>query len=140
MTLDANTTKRAPAFFVGHGNPMSAIESNAFTKSLTTLGKSIQKPKAVLIISAHWTTTLSAVNIHDSDELIYDMYGFQDTLDKVQYPAPNADFLIPDLQKIVPSLHTKHRNLDHGVWSVLIHLFPHANIAHPTSEHYIPLL
>jgi len=129
MPLIADKTKRAPAFFVGHGNPMNAIEDNAFTKSLRTLGKSIQTPKAILVISAHWSTPFNAVNIHDSDELMYDMYGFPEELYKVQYSAPNADFLIPDLQKLIPSLNIRTRNLDHGVWSILVHLFPHADIS-----------
>ena len=128
MPLIANKTKRAPAFFVGHGHPMNAIADNTFTQSLRKLGKSIQTPKAILVISAHWNTHFNAVSIHDSDELMYDMYGFPEELYKIQYPAPNADFLIPDLQKLVPSLNIKTRNLDHGVWSILTHIYPKADI------------
>ncbi len=128
MPLAANETKRAPAFFVGHGNPMNALGNNAFTKSLRTLGESIEKPKAILVISAHWSTPYNAINIHQSDELMYDMYGFPDALYKVVYPAPNADFLVSDLQKLFPHLQVENRNLDHGVWSVLVHLFPDADI------------
>ncbi|MDM5270847.1 4,5-DOPA dioxygenase extradiol [Sulfurovum sp. zt1-1] len=128
MPIFANQTKRAPAFFVGHGNPMNAIADNTFTKSLRTLGESLQKPKAILMISAHWNTPYPAISLHKSDQLIYDMYGFPDALYKVEYPAPNADFLVSDLQKLIPNLHVEERNLDHGVWSVLIHLFPYADI------------
>ncbi len=128
MPLAANETKRAPAFFVGHGNPMNAIDNNAFAKSLRTLGESIQKPKAILIVSAHWSTPYNAISIHASDELIYDMYGFPDALYKIEYPAPNADFLASDLQKMFLDIHVEDRSLDHGVWSVLVHLFPHADI------------
>jgi 4,5-DOPA dioxygenase extradiol len=128
MPLTANQTKRAPAFFVSHGSPMNTIEDNAFTKSLRLLSESIHKPKAILMISAHWTTQYNAINIHKSDKLMYDMYGFPDALYKVEYPAQNADFLISDLQKLLPNIQVKDRNLDHGVWSVLVHLFPDADI------------
>lgn len=128
MPLAANETKRAPAFFVGHGNPMNAIENNTFTRSLKTLGERIQRPKAILVISAHWSTPYNAIGIHQRDTLLYDMYGFPDALYQVAYPAPNADFLVSDLQKLLPGLHVEERNLDHGVWSVLVHLFPDADI------------
>ena len=128
MPLAAKETKRAPAFFVGHGNPMNAIDNNAFTESLRTLGESIEKPKAILVISAHWSTPYSAITMHASDELMYDMYGFPDALYKVEYPAPNADFLVADLQKLFSDIHVEDRSLDHGVWSVLVHLFPDADI------------
>lgn len=128
MPLVANQTKRAPAFFVGHGNPMNAIETNAFTKSLKSLGEALRKPKAILMISAHWSTPYNAVSMHERDTLMYDMYGFPDTLYNVEYPAPNADFLVSDLENLIPNLHVEERSLDHGVWSVLVHLFPDADI------------
>ncbi|UPT78598.1 4,5-DOPA dioxygenase extradiol [Sulfurovum sp. XGS-02] len=128
MPLAAKETKRAPAFFVGHGNPMNAIENNAFTRSLRNLGKEIQRPKAVLVISAHWTVPYTAISLHQRDTLLYDMYGFPDALYQITYPAPNADFLVSDLQKLLPDLHVEERDLDHGVWSVLVHLFPDADI------------
>jgi len=128
MPLAANQTKRAPAFFVGHGNPMNAINNNAFASSLRTLGESIEKPKAILVISAHWSTPYNAINMHRSDELMYDMYGFPDALYEVEYPAPNADFLVAEMQKLFSDIQVEDRSLDHGVWSVLVHLFPDADI------------
>ena len=124
----SDKTKRAPAFFVGHGNPMNAIENNAFTRSLKTLGETVEKPKAILVISAHWTTSYSAISMHESNKLMYDMYGFPNALYKVEYPAQNANFLMSDLQKLIPDLKIEDRNLDHGVWSILVHLFPDADI------------
>ncbi len=66
---------KAPALFVGHGNPMNAIGDNLFIASLNNLSKTLQKPKAVLVISAHWSAPYNAVSVHES-ELLYDMYGF----------------------------------------------------------------
>ena len=118
---------KAPALFVGHGNPMNAIEENLFIASLNNLGKNLQKPKAVLVISAHWSAPYNAVSLHES-ELLYDMYGFPKELYMVTYPAKNADFLIPQLQNMISDLRVEKRALDHGVWSVLLHLFPDADV------------
>jgi len=129
MPLLANDTKRAPAFFVGHGNPMNAIEENTFTSSLKELGSRLEKPKAILIISAHWTPLYNAISVHDEDEdLMYDMFGFPDALYDVTYPAPNAEFLVPDIPKLPSSFQIVERSLDHGAWSVLVHLFPKADV------------
>ena len=118
---------KAPALFVGHGNPMNAIGDNLFVASLNNLGKNLQKPKAVLVISAHWNAPYNAVSLHER-ELLYDMYGFPQELYMVTYAAKNADFLIPQLQNMIADLRIEKRALDHGVWSVLIHLFPDADI------------
>ncbi|MDD2357872.1 MAG: 4,5-DOPA dioxygenase extradiol [Thiovulaceae bacterium] len=118
---------KAPALFLGHGNPMNAIDDNLFVTTLNRLGKTLPKPKAVLVISAHWTEPFSAVSLHES-ELLYDMYGFPRELYMVTYPAKNGDFLIPRLQNMIPDLRVEKRALDHGVWSVLLHLFPDADV------------
>jgi len=129
MSILSNGITRAPAFFIGHGNPMNAVEENAFTNSLKALGRSMEKPKAILVISAHWSVPYTAVSIHDEvEELMYDMYGFPNALYEVKYPAPNAKFLIPDMQELLSSLKVEERSLDHGVWSVLVHLFAKADI------------
>ncbi|MHB0994708.1 MAG: 4,5-DOPA dioxygenase extradiol [Sulfurovum sp. 16-42-52] len=129
MPLSANNQKRAPAFFIGHGSPMNAIEDNAFTDSLKVLGQSLEKPKAILVVSAHWQSPYDAISVHDEGEaLMYDMYGFPDALYNVKYPAPNARLLTPDVQELLTSLKVEERSLDHGAWSVLVHLFPHADI------------
>ena len=123
-----NKTNRAPALFIGHGSPMNAIEKNDFTKSLCDLGKSIQQPRAIVIISAHWSSHESTLSTFNQGELIYDMYGFPDDLYKVEYSASNADFVFHDLQKHLPNLKLQQRGLDHGIWSVLLHLFPNADV------------
>ena len=119
--------KRAPALFIGHGNPMNAIQNNLYADTLKNIGETVQKPDAILMISAHWTTPYSAVSSH-SETLMYDMYGFPDALYKVSYKVKNADFLLPQLQAIIPSLKVEKRDLDHGVWSVLVHMYPDADI------------
>ena len=128
LSSSASTRERAPAFFVGHGSPMNAVETNAFTRSLRELGQSLQRPKAVLVVSAHWTPPYYGVSVHESPDLIYDFFGFPQALYEVRYPAANAAFLTPAMQKLLPALQVKERGLDHGAWSVLLHLFPDADV------------
>jgi 4,5-DOPA dioxygenase extradiol len=122
-----NSNIKAPALFVGHGNPMNAIENNNFTRSLSNLEKNIKTPKAILVISAHWYEPYFALSIHNG-KLIYDMYGFPKELYDVKYHAKDSDFLISKLKSEFDYIKTENRGLDHGVWSILVHLFPNANI------------
>ncbi len=129
MSLSAEQrSQRAPAFFVGHGSPMNALEDNPFTDSLRDLGKRVPRPKAILVISAHWTPPYLAINLHDKDELLYDMFGFPDALYALEYPAVNATALHSEIQRLLGPVQVKRRGLDHGVWSVLMHMFPQADI------------
>lgn len=120
--------QRAPALFVGHGSPMNAIENNDFTRALHDLGEEIEKPKAILMISAHWTPPYYGVSVHRDSGLKYDFFGFPKALEEVQYPAKDALFLLPSMQQLFTPLQVKERGLDHGAWSVLVHLFPDADI------------
>lgn len=128
MSQIIKNTNRAPAFFVGHGNPMNAIENNDFTRSLSNLGKSLDKPKAILAISAHWYMPYSAVSLNKKEKLVYDMYGFPDKLYDVKYEVDNSEFIISKLKSICKKIRVEDRGLDHGVWSILVHLFPDADI------------
>ena len=121
-------TTKAPVFFIGHGTPRNAILKNDFTNSLSQLGKELKKPKAILLISAHWLTKDNAVSVHSSTNLVYDLYGFPSEIYELKYPAQNANFLTPKLKEIFNSLEVLDRGLDHGSWSVLLHLFPDADI------------
>jgi len=121
-------TKRASALFVGHGNPMNAILQNDFTASLNKLGQTLKRPKAILVISAHWFVAYNAISIHKMNELLYDMYGFPNELYKVQYSAPNAKLIFPLITEIFPDITVLNRGLDHGSWSILKHIYPTADI------------
>lgn len=114
--------------FVGHGNPMYAIEENNFTQTWQNLGKNLSKPKAIVVISAHWETVGTFVTAMEKPRTIHDFYGFPPELVAVQYNAPGN----PDLAKEI-SVQTgieldENWGLDHGTWSVLKHLFPKADI------------
>jgi 4,5-DOPA dioxygenase extradiol len=130
-TLPAS--EKMPALFVGHGSPMNALEDNAFTRSLRALGQTFQKngrqPSAILVVSAHWLTRGSFVNISPKPKTIHDFGGFPQALFDLQYPAPGA----PDTAKATAQLsewvhETEDWGLDHGAWTILLHLFPDAQV------------
>lgn len=124
-------TEKMPVLFMGHGSPMNAIEDNPFTQGWAQITRGIPKPKAILVISAHWETNGTQVFAGEKPKMIYDMYGFPRELYKADYPAPGAPELAKEIVKevkhteIVP---THEWGLDHGAWSVLVKMFPEADI------------
>ena len=127
----AANTDRMPVIFIGHGNPMHALHDNAFTKALNNIPKTISKPKAVLVVSAHWLTRGTYVSTNPSPKAIYDFGGFPEEMYKVIYEPIGAPELAKELKEKVD--HTKIETdnamgLDHGAWTVLKHMYPAADI------------
>lgn len=123
---------KMPVLFVGHGSPMNAIADNYFTQSWKALGQSFGKPKAILCISAHWLSAGTWVTHMVKPKTIHDFYGFPQELFNVQYPAPGDPKLAEDIQLLAkfPRIHLDDANwgLDHGTWSVLVQMYPEADI------------
>lgn len=120
-----------PVLFLGHGNPMNAIQDNPFTRQLRETGKEMKRlnPKAALVVSAHWLTDGTFVSTNAKPETIYDFYGFPDELYQVVYPAPGSpEFAGKTLKLLTEASGDGEWGLDHGAWSVLRHLFPDADI------------
>ena len=123
---------RMPSIFIGHGNPMNALLDNAFTRSLSDLGRNLDRPTAVLVVSAHWLTPGgSFVSTNPAPETIHDFGGFPDELFAVQYPAKGepaaARAVIANVKSV--QVHEDHEmGLDHGAWSILRHIFPKADV------------
>lgn len=127
--------KKMPVLFTSHGNPMDIPvprEKRPFWNTLFELGKELQsnyEVKAALIVSAHWCTRGTFINISKEQKQIYDYYGFPDEYYKVKYEAHGASEIAHEVKKIVPSItETTDWGLDHGAWPMLMHLFPNANI------------
>lgn len=124
-------SQKMPVIFVGHGTPMNAIEKNDFTRALRKLGENLPRPEAVLCISAHWLTRGTRVLVSPQPRMIYDMYGFPDELYRIEYSAPGSPQMAIELMNDVKSTEVKADEtwgIDHGNWSVMLHLFPRADI------------
>lgn len=128
--LAEKKTERMPAIFVGHGSPMNAIENSEFSEVWKYIGKTIAKPKAILSISAHWETKGSYVTAMDKPKTIHDFGGFPADLYRMQYPAEGSPSLASHISSIVQNqIHLDYDwGLDHGTWSILVHMFPKADI------------
>jgi len=120
-----------PAIFFGHGNPMNAIGQNGYTDAWAEIGRSIPRPKAILCVSAHWYIPAVAVTAMPKPRTIHDFGGFPRELFEVQYPAPGSPELAARVQELMGDgviADDRHWGLDHGTWSVLVHVFPKADI------------
>ncbi len=124
-------TVRMPVLFLGHGSPMNAIEENQFVRGFRNVSSEIEKPRAVLCISAHWETRGTMVTAMDHPKTIHDFGGFPQALYDVQYPAPGSPALARETKELIKKTHIgldQQWGLDHGAWSVIKHLYPEADI------------
>jgi 4,5-DOPA dioxygenase extradiol len=125
------STEKMPALFIGHGSPMNAIEDNEFSRSWKKLGSDLPHPRAILCISAHWLTKGTKVTAASKPETIHDFGGFPDKLFAQQYPAPGSPEFAEETIKTVTSVSIEKDHewgLDHGTWSVLLPMYPKADI------------
>ncbi len=124
-------TTLVPVIFVGHGNPMNAIHNNDITMGWKKLAGKVDKPNAILCISAHWETNGAFVTSDKKPKTIHDFYGFPKELFDVEYPASGAPKYAKLTQELIQSTNVNATNqwgLDHGTWSVLVKMFPNADI------------
>ncbi|MBS1763509.1 MAG: 4,5-DOPA dioxygenase extradiol [Bacteroidetes bacterium] len=122
---------KMPVLFIGHGNPMNAIDENEFVQGFRDIAKQLPRPSAILCISAHWETEGTWVTAMEKPKTIHDFGGFPKPLYEVQYPAPGSPELAKQTQKIIHKTNVgldEKWGLDHGAWSVIKHLFPQADI------------
>ena len=120
-----------PILFVGHGSPMNAIQDNIFTKNFRDISKMIERPKAILCISAHWFTDGTKVTAMENPKTIHDFYGFTKELYDIEYPAKGNRELAKKIIELLSSIKVEADldwGLDHGTWSVLRHMYPEADI------------
>jgi 4,5-DOPA dioxygenase extradiol len=141
-------TEKMPVLFLGHGNPMNAIEENQFVHGFRKIAKTIPKPETILCISAHWYTKGTKVTAMELPRTIHDFGGFPNQLYEVQYPAKGNPSLATRTKKLLnPALVELDEKwgLDHGAWSVIKHLYPKADVpviqlsidyTQPTAYHF----
>ena len=122
---------KMPLLFVGHGNPMNAIEDNEYSKTWKALPATLPKPQAILCISAHWETRGTFVTAMQKPKTIHDFGGFPQELFDVQYPANGNPALAKQVKEEVKSTTVgldEAWGLDHGCWSVIKQMYPHADV------------
>ena len=119
---------RMPAIFFGHGNPMNAIESNRYADAWSEIGRTIPRPKAIVCVSAHWYLPGTALTAMPKPRTIHDFGGFPRELYQVQYPAPGDLALCARVQELTGARFDDEWGLDHGTWSVLVHVYPNADV------------
>ena len=124
-------SKRMPVLFIGHGSPMNAIEDNEFSSSWKKIASDIPKPLFILCISAHWLTNETSVTAMSDPKTIHDFYGFPKQLEQIQYTAKGSKKYAVLVKNALNDISVKLDStwgLDHGTWSILLHMYPDANI------------
>ena len=125
--------KRLPTFFLSHGSPMHAIEPGAAGNAWAALGKSLPRPRAVLMASAHWETSVPMLTGNARPQTIHDFGGFPPELYKLSYPAPGAAELASRAVALLKAADITAgidgcRGLDHGAWVPLRWMYPAADV------------
>jgi 4,5-DOPA dioxygenase extradiol len=127
-------TPRLPAAFLAHGSPMVAIEQDDFTRSLQDFGKSLPRPRAIVVLSAHWEAPGPVrVTASAKPPLIYDFSGFPAELYELRYPSPGDPKLAASIVERlsaaeISAVADERRGIDHGAWVPIRHSFPAADV------------
>jgi 4,5-DOPA dioxygenase extradiol len=122
-----------PVVFVSHGSPMLVFEEIPARDFMAGLGRALPRPRAILCVSAHWTTEAPAVSGAERPETIHDFYGFPDELYRLQYPAPGAPALAVRVRDVLGAAGIACAvdpayGLDHGAWNPLSLIYPDADL------------
>ncbi|WP_225845340.1 dioxygenase [Streptomyces sp. HPF1205] len=124
--------ERMPALYLSHGAPPLA-DDPVWPGELAAWAAGLPRPKAILVVSAHWEEAPLAIGTTTTVPLMYDFWGFPEHYYEVRYPAPGAPALAEDVRKLLrgagrPVQDVPDRGLDHGAYVPLVEMFPSADI------------
>ena len=131
-----------PALYIGHGAPM-LLDDQLWTSQLRAISTAIERPKAILIVSAHWESQpITLSNPSANAPLVYDFSGFDRKFYEMTYNSPDATEISQLVTSMMPDtepVHQSNRGLDHGAWVPLRIMYPDADIpvvqmSMPTSD------
>ncbi len=131
-----------PALYIGHGAPL-LLDDPIWSSEIASITKKFEKPKAILIVSAHWESApMSISSATAGTPLVYDFGGFAQKFYEMSYETPDATALAARIAAMMPDnepLHESRRGLDHGAWVPLKIMYPDADIpvlqmSMPTSD------
>lgn len=115
--------------FIGHGSPMNAAATNAYTEFLGAYGAAAGKPEAIVVVSAHWQTRGTFITAGAHPPQIYDFFGFPDELYALKYAPKGSPEIAEMIAAGTPGLRTDpSRGIDHAGWAVVKHLYPDADV------------
>jgi 4,5-DOPA dioxygenase extradiol len=122
-----------PSLFISHGSPELPLRPSPAHDFLKQLGQQIEKPQAILVISAHWNTPDPVVSGSIQPQTLHDFSGFPAELYQLNYPAPGAPQLAERTHELLQAAHFQsqivvNRGLDHGAWNPLLLMYPDASI------------
>lgn len=118
-----------PPVFISHGSPMLMLEPGRAGPAWQALAQSLPRPRAILVVSAHWTTRAPAISAAPQPATIHDFHGFPDALYELDYRPPGAPDLAIEVAALLPGIQVdRQRGLDHGAWSPLRTMYPAADI------------
>jgi 4,5-DOPA dioxygenase extradiol len=124
---------RLPSLFISHGSPMLVIDPSPARDFLSGYGRTLGKPRAIVIASAHFNAKQPAVVADERPGMIYDFGGVDQRLFRMVYPAPGEPEVARKVAQLLqgaglaPALVTG-RGYDHGVWVPLMLLYPEADV------------
>lgn len=124
--------RKMPVLFIGHGSPMNIIEDNPWTRQWEAIAHEINRPSAILMISAHWYTAQTKIQTAPEPSMIYDMYGFPDELYQLEYKSKTEPSVISLVQSVLNGIESvlpdESRGYDHGNYAVLFSMYPEQDI------------
>ena len=120
-----------PSLYLSHGAPM-LFEMTSWMDELHGWARALPKPKAILVVSAHWEEAPLSLSAADQPELVYDFGGFAPLYHRMRYDTPDASALARQVSALLPDDERVHqhrtRGLDHGAWVPLKIMYPDADV------------